>query len=130
MTRISTRLIAPSAEVERLLSAQRAQDAKVDQFWHEKHSEQEGIDRIYQIHRDPESVYPGRKDFLSAMAMRPAEWVPADTYLRLLENSDVKCFRDPIATTTFIKVRLTSGSLDGHIGWVCGDDVSRTVVWP
>lgn len=63
------------------------------------------------------------------MANQPAERVAANTYLRLLENSSVKC-SDPIYTTHFIKVRVTSGSLDGHIGWVCEDDVFRTVVWP
>lgn len=129
MTRISTRLIAPSPEVERLLSAQRPEDMKVEQFYHEKHSEQEGINRIEQIQRNPESLYPGRKDFLMAMAKQPAESVPANTYLRLLEDSHVKC-SDPICTAKFIKVRVTSGPLDGHVGWVCQDQVFRTVVWP
>ena len=129
MTRISTHLIAPSPDVERLLSGQRVEDTKVERFWHEGHSKQEGIDRVEQILRNPESLYPGRKDFLSAMAKQPAESVPANSYLRLLEESHVKC-SNPIETTTFIKVRVTSGALDGHVGWVCEDDIFRTVVWP
>lgn len=127
MTRISTRLIAPSPDVERLLSTQRSEDMKIERFWQEKHSKQEGIDRVEQIERNPESLYPGRKDFLSAMVKQPGESVPANIYLRMLEDSHVKCSH-PRYTTNFIKVRVTSGSLAGHIGWVCETDVFRTVV--
>jgi hypothetical protein len=78
---------------------------------------------------NPERLYPRRKAFLSAMVKQPAESVPANTYMPLLEDSRVKCGK-PLETTHFIKVRATSGSLGGHIGWVCEDDVLRTVVWP
>ena len=129
MTRISTRLIAPSPDVDRLLSVQRVQDAKVEQFWHDKHSKQEGIAMVEQIQMDPESLYPGRKEFLSAMDKQSAERVRAKTYLRLVDDSGVHC-GDPIYTTHFLKVRVTSGSLDGHIGWVCQDDVVGTIALP
>jgi hypothetical protein len=129
ITSRATRLIAPSPQVERLLSVQRKQDAEVDSFWHEKHTKQEGIKRVEQIHGNPETIYPGRNAFLSVMASQPAESVPANVYVRLVEDSQVKC-NDPLETTKFIKVRVTSGRLDGHVGWVCEDDVFRTVTWP
>jgi hypothetical protein len=79
--------------------------------------------------RSPETIYPGRNIFLSAMASQPAESAPANVYLRLLEDSRVKC-SNPMYTTNFIRVRVTSGPLVNHVGWVCEDDVFRTVVWP
>jgi hypothetical protein len=81
---------------------------------------------VEQLRRNPEGIYPGRNVFLSAMAIQPAESVPARVYLRLLEDSHVKC-SNPLYTTNFIKVRVSSGPLDGHIGWVCENDVFRTV---
>lgn len=63
------------------------------------------------------------------MAAQPAELVGANVYLRLLEDSHVKCSA-PFHTTNFIRVRVTSGPLDQHEGWVCEDDVFRTVAWP
>jgi hypothetical protein len=129
VTRISTRLIAPSPDVDRLLSVQRVQDTKVEQYWHEKHSKQESIAVVVQIEMDPESLYPGRKKFLSAMANQSAEQVPGNTYIRVLDDSGVHC-SSPLYTTHFIKVRVTSGPLEGHIGWVCQDDVSGTVALP
>ena len=129
MTRISTHLISPTPEIERLFSVQRVADEKAERFWHEQHTKQEGLEQFEQTLTNPEKLYPGRKDFLSAMARQPAEPVAANVYLRWLEDSRVKC-SNPLNTTTFIKVRVTSGPLDGHVGWVCEDDVFRTVVWP
>jgi hypothetical protein len=128
-TRIVTRLITPGPDVQRLLSAQRMQDEEGERFWSEKHTQQEGIERVEQLQRNPDSIYPGRKQFLSAMAAEPAELVAEHVYLRLLEDSHVKC-SNPLYTTKFIKVRVTSGRFDGHVGWVCEDDVFRTVAWP
>lgn len=122
-------LIDPNPEVEHLLSVQLAEDVEADRFWHQGHSKEDGIGRIEQIRTHPESLYPGRKTFLSAMAAQPAESLPANSYVRLLENSNVKC-SDPLLTTKFIKVRVTSGSLEGHVGWICEDDVFRTVTMP
>ncbi len=128
MTTRSTRLIANGPDVERLLSTQRAQDVEVDRVWKATHKKARSR-LIEQMKRDPESVYPGRKDFLLAMAKQTGELVPAETHLRLLGNSHVKC-RDPLSMAKFVKVRVTSGSLDGRVGWVCEEDVYRTVVLP
>jgi hypothetical protein len=129
MTRTPTRVVSPSPEVQRLLSAQRTQDAESQRFWSEQHTRQEGIERTELLMRSPETIYPGRQVFLSSMASQPAELAPANVYLRLLEDSHVKC-SSLMYTTNFIRVRVTSGPLDGHVGWVCEDDVFRTVVWP
>ena len=115
MTQISTRLIAPGPNVQRLLSVQRTQDTQVERFWSEKHTQQEDMQRVEQLYKSLETIYPGRNIFLSAMAVQSAEAVPANTYLRMLEDSHVKCSK-PIYTTKFVKVKVTSGPLNGHIG--------------
>jgi len=122
-------LIAPSPAVDGLLSQQRIQDEGIERFWREPHGKEEGIKRVQELQRDSERYYPGRSNFLWAMARQPAEAIPASSYLRLLENSKVKC-SNPLFTTTFIKVRVTSGPLVGRVGWVCEDDVFRTVTMP
>jgi hypothetical protein len=123
------RLIVPSPVVDSLLSHQRIQDEEVERFWHEPHSKEEGIKRVQERQTNPERFYPGRGAFLLNMARQPSESIPARSYLRLLENSQVKCSY-PLYTATFIKVRVTSGPLDDRVGWVCEDDVFRTVVLP
>jgi len=100
------RLIAPSPAVDSLLSRQRIQDEEAERFWREPHSKEEGIQGVEELH-------PGR----------------ASSYLRLLETSKVKCSK-PLFTTTFIKVRVTRGPLVDRVGWVCEDDVFRTVAMP
>ena len=123
------RLIAPSPAVDSLLSRQRTQDEEVERFWREPHSKDEGIRRVQELQTNPERYYPGRSAFLLTMAQQPGESIPASSYLRLLESSEVKCSK-PLFTTTFIKVRVTSGPLVGRVGWVCEDDVFRTVTMP
>lgn len=123
------RLIAPSPAVDSLLSRQRIQDEEADRFWHVGHTKEEGIKRVEELQTNPESYYPGRSTFLLSMAQQPGESIPASSYLRLLETSKVKCSK-PLYTTTFIKVRVTSGPLVDRVGWVCEDDVFRTVTMP
>ncbi len=118
------RLIMPSPTVNQLLSHQRTQDEEVARFWREPHSNEEGIRRVQELQTNPERYYPGRSAFLLAMAQQPGESVPASSYLRLLENSNVKC-SNPLYTTNFIKVMVTSGPLVNRVGWVCEDDVFR-----
>jgi hypothetical protein len=124
----TTPLIAVSPEVDRLLSAQRIQDAEVERSLVEG-SKEERVKQIEEMMRNPVHYYPGRNNFLSAMAQQPAAAIPPSSYLRLLEDSKIKCSK-PIYTTNFIKVRVTSGSLEGSVGWVCEDSVFRTVPWP
>jgi hypothetical protein len=112
------RLMAPSPAVDSLLSHQRTQDEEVGRFWREPHSKEEGIKRIEELQTNPERYYPGRSTFLLAMAQQPGESIPASSFLRLLEPSEVKC-SNPLFTTTFIKVRVTSGPLVDRVGWVC-----------
>lgn len=122
-------LIALGPTVDNLLSHRRIQDEEAERFWREPHSKEERIKRVQELRTNPERYYPGHSNFLLNMAQQPAESIPASSYLRLLENSNVKC-SNPLYTTTFIKVRITSGPLAGRIGWVCEDDVFRTVVMP
>jgi hypothetical protein len=122
-------LIATGPAVDRLLAVQRAQEAQAARFWQEAHSKEERRKRVEELLRNPERYYPGRGNFLFAMAEQPSESVPASSYLLVLEDSKVKCGR-PIETTDFVKVRVTSGLLDGRVGWACEDDILRTVTMP
>jgi hypothetical protein len=123
------RLIAPSPAVDRLLSHQRIQDEEAEHFWREPHSKEERIKRVKELQTNPERFYPGRSTFLLAIAQQPGESIPASSFLRLLETSEVRCSK-PLFTTSFIKVRVTSGPLVDRLGWVCEDDVFRTVMMP
>ncbi|HVO98062.1 MAG TPA: hypothetical protein VMT15_08340 [Bryobacteraceae bacterium] len=123
------RLVIPSPAVDRLLSLERIEEEKVELFWREPHTKQQGVERVQGLQKNPDRYNPGRRNFLSSMAQQPAESIPPSSYLRLLENSKVKC-SNPLYTTTFIKVRVTSGPLVGRVGWVCEDDVFRTVTMP
>jgi hypothetical protein len=123
------RLIDPSPAVDSLLAHQRVQDEENERFWREPHSKEEGLNRVQEMLANPERYYPGRSTFLLTMAQQPGESIPAGSYLRLLETSRVKCSK-PFFTTDFIKVRVTSGLLVGRVGWVCEDDVFRTVAMP
>src|SRR5450631_892893 len=46
-------LVQDNAEVERMLSLQRIQDAETEQFWRAKHSKEEGIQRVVDMQENP-----------------------------------------------------------------------------
>jgi hypothetical protein len=124
-------LVEDNPEVDRLLSVQKARDDKVNEFWREKHTQQEGMKRVDDMWRNPERYAPGRREFLGAMSQQPGVSVPEKTYARLLESSGAYCTPGPVySTTVYIKVRVTSGPLIGQEGWVCEDDIARTFVMP
>lgn len=127
----ATLLIQDSAEVQRMLSEQSRRDAAVEQFWKEKHSTEEGTERMKDTIINPTRYTPGRKEFLSAMSQQPGGMsIPEKTYVRVLRDSGARCNLNPIVTTNFILVRITSGPFAGHEGWACQDDIAGTVAMP
>lgn len=87
---------------------------------------------VYALWVDP---YPYRDSsrllnlsFVDQQGRNGTMWYSLADYMEL-QHASVKC-SDPINTTNFIQVRVTSGTLEGHVGRVCEDDVFRTVVWP
>jgi len=125
-----THLAEDSPEVERLLSGQKARDSEMETFWHGKHSQDDTSERFRVMATDPDRYSPGRREFLLAVSQQSNVTVPEQSYVRLLRHSGVRCNLNATYTTTFIKVRITSGALRDREGWVCEDDIQRTVVWP
>jgi hypothetical protein len=121
-------LISVSPEVDHLLSVERIQEAEASRRLPEG-TKEESLRRFRKLLKDPERYYPGHGSFLSAMAQQPSAAIPPKSYLRPLDDSKAKC-SDPTYTTNFIKVRVTSGSLQGRVGRVCEDFVYRTVAMP
>ena len=119
-----------SSEVEHLLSGQKGHDIEMEQFRGVKQSAADAAERIHVMATDPDHYSPGRKEFLLAMARQSGVLVPGNSYVRLLQSSGVRCNLDTTFSTTFIKVRITSGPLKGREGWVCEDDIQRTVALP
>lgn len=126
----TTFLVQDNTMVERMLALQRIQDAEIEQFWKAKHSKEEGIQRVTDMQANPTHYTPGRKEFLSSMSQQPGVFIPEKTYLRLIEGSGAHCNANPLFTTTYIKVRITSGPLRGREGWACEDSIARTVPMP
>jgi hypothetical protein len=124
------RLVEDTPEVERLLSVQKTRDDEIAKSWREN-TKEERIKRIQDVMLNPNRYSPpGRQEFLTAMSRQAGVSVPEKTYARLLEHSGARCNPMPVYTTVYIKVRITSGPLVGHEGWVCEDDIGRTYVMP
>jgi len=121
------RLVDDNPEVERLLSVQKARDDEIAKFWREKHTNQEGVERIKDMLVNPEQYAPGRKEFLVAMSEQPGVFVPEKTYARLLQSSGAHCTPRPGYTTVYVKVRITTGAFMGREGWVCEDDCRQDI---
>jgi hypothetical protein len=123
-------LVEDSPDVRRLLSVQKTRDDEFDEFRREKHTSEEGLRRVEDMLVNPERYAPGRKEFLVAMSRQPGISVPEKTYARLLQYSGAHCTPRPGYTTVYIKVRITSGPFLGREGWVCEDDIRRTLMMP
>jgi len=132
---VLARIIEDNPAVESLFSAERSRDAEADRLMRDVLSHTEGLSdtegaKWFEIMRNPERITPGRREFLLAMSRQSGISVPGGTYARSLESSGPKCTLHPQELSAYIKVRITSGPFRGREGWVCEDDVFRTVVWP
>jgi hypothetical protein len=70
-----------------------------------------------------------RRRLLDAMARQPGVLVAGEQYFRILEQSSVGCADDPITTSNFLRVRVTTGPSKGLEGWACSRDVQPTGQW-
>ncbi len=55
--------------------------------------------------------------------------VPGGSNCKILARTEVRCRRDKY-TSTFVKVRITSGTKHGREGLVCDSEIPRTVAMP
>ena len=112
------RIALDSPTVHRLIVEQGNRDASVDEFWRQKHLEEEGLQHTIDRMEHSEKYTAGRSEFLRAIIGEPSLTLPKGTYLQDIETSKAKCFLD--GTPTFRKVRVAGGRLKGKEGWTCG----------
>jgi hypothetical protein len=125
MTGTNVRLILDSDEVQGLIAKQSSYAAR----------EKIEVDRYFRApaaEREPDEKYiPERVAFLNAMTQAVSVPVPANSYCRVLKQSDTICSRHPGQNPTYIKVRITRGPAKGQEGWGCeGDGLFRVIAWP
>jgi hypothetical protein len=117
------RLVLDSEEVESLIAKQNSlarQDlAEVDRYARLSSTERGSY----------EQYIPERIAFLRAMAQAPSVPIPANSFCRLLQDSNAICSPRPLNNPMYVKVRITSGPMKGHVGWGC-EGIVRTVIWP
>ena len=106
-----------SPTVRRLIIERGNQDAAVDEFWNQKHSDEEELQHIRDEKEHPEKYTAGRSEFLRAIIDEPSLTLPKGTYLLDIGTSKAKCFLD--GTPTFRKIRVNGGRLNGKEGWTC-----------
>jgi hypothetical protein len=89
-----------------------------------KQSRLEGIT----VSRGEAAAVQARLAFLGLMKMQPGVEVPGNSYARLLETSLAGCNSGRHSGgTTYVRVRITSGSHSGEEGWACYmTDISPT----
>lgn len=112
-------LISDSPEVRRLLADQDARQYDSDRFWREKHTVEEGSERIRDMGKHPEQYPPGRTEFLKAMLAMPGFLIPGSPYCDVVERSRSKCGALPIETAVYVLIKITTGPSRGKEGWVC-----------
>ena len=74
----------------------------------------------------PNSVDP---ELVQELRSYPYFEVPAGTHCKILRRTDIPCRRD-MYTSTFVKVRVTSGNFRRSEGLVCDAEIPRTVALP
>jgi hypothetical protein len=125
MTGTNVRLILDSDEVQGLIAKQSffaaREKVEVDRYFRTPAADRESV----------EKYIPERIAFLNAMAQAVSVPVPANSYCRVLKQSDTICGRYPDQNPTYIKVRIARGPAKGQEGWGCeGDGLFRVIAWP
>ena len=125
MTGTNVRLILDSDEVQSLIAEQSSfaarEKVEVDRYFRTPVAEREPV----------EKYVPERIAFLKAMAEAASVSVPANSYCRVLKQSETICSRSPVENPRYIKVRITRGPAKGQEGWGCeGDGLFRVIAWP
>ncbi len=78
----------------------------------------------------PDTVFAARRELVRQMTDLSGRTVDGGTYLRILRKSNAICTTHWLDTSSYLLVRITSGSQAGREGWICGLSVARTVAMP
>jgi hypothetical protein len=135
----SVQLILDSVEVQHLISQQEScsqkEEEEIDRFTQdilrfptECSHPGETCPDLEEIHKNAVRYIPERSAFLDAMAREATVTVPPNSYCRVIRRSLAKCTKNPQYTSTFVKVRITTGRSKGTEGWGCEEDVYTA--WP
>jgi hypothetical protein len=82
--------------------------------------------RIAPVFSPGSSVDP---ELINELKVYPYFEVPARTHCKILKRTNIPCHRD-MYTSTFVKVRVTSGTFRRREGFVCDAEIPRTVALP
>jgi hypothetical protein len=109
----TVRVASDSAEIRRLISEAETRDAQWEPL------SRPSVDREGRKRFDTEYM-PERRRLLDSMDQAPGFYVSGGSYCRILEKSRAQC--EPQATfysSTYVKVRISTGTARAKEGWVC-----------
>jgi hypothetical protein len=119
------RLVNDSPEVRRLLDAGAAQDAATRRSFDDLTPDQQ-LELNKDLHSHPERHMADRRKLVEAMGDQPGFIVTGEQYFRVLEQSPAGCASDPVTTSNYVRVRVSTGQAKGKEGWACSRDVQPT----
>jgi hypothetical protein len=111
-------VVNDSMEIRHLISEAEALDAR----W-EPLSLSQFVDRAAH-ERFATEYMPNRRRLLDAMNQAPGFTVVGGSYCRIIEKSGAQCEAEAaFYSTTYVKVRISTGPAKGKEGWVCKGEV-------
>ena len=120
-----TKLVADSAEVRHLLAEAANRETETDRLRREL-PDQQLIQLTIDMREHPERYMVERRKLLDTMGRQPGVFVTGEQYFRILEQSPAGCADDPVTTSNYLRVRVTTGPSKGSEGWACSRDVQPT----
>jgi hypothetical protein len=123
-----TKLVADSVEVRRLLAGAAGREAQAERSRRELSNDQQ-VQLMNDMEARPERYMAERRKFLDSMGRQPGVFVAGEQYFRILEQSPAGCADDPVTTSNYLRVRVTTGPSKGSEGWACSRDVQPIGAW-
>jgi hypothetical protein len=120
--------VADSPQVRRLLSEAANLEA-------EKHRSRQALPDPQQVQltidmrAHPKRYMAERSKLIETMAQQAGILVTGEQYFRILEESPAGCADDPVTTSNYLRVRVSTGPSKGSEGWACSRDVQPRGQW-
>ena len=77
----------------------------------------------------PKRYMAERSKLIETMAQQAGILVTGEQYFRILEESPAGCADDPVTTSNYLRVRVSTGPSKGSEGWACSRDVQPRGQW-
>jgi hypothetical protein len=123
-----TKLVADSPEVRRLLTDAATLEAEKLRS-RRALPDPEQLQLTIDMRAHPEQYMAERRKLLETMAQQPGVLVTGEQYFRILEQSPAGCADDPVTTSSYLRVRVSTGPSKGSEGWACSRDVQPRGQW-